>query len=105
MILNEDDAIKNFIDNIILPNDCLNYQIKAISETDGNVSATINLLWKKFNYVTTVVLHMSVYVYNEIKNGKVDRNLYKIKKTDSFGTWKFYSIEFKNIGELTIEEL
>ena len=28
----------------------------------------------------------------------------KIKKTDSFGTWKFYSIEFKNIGELTIEE-
>lgn len=48
---------------------------------------------------------MSVYVYNEIKNGKVDRNLYKIKKTDSFGTWKFYSIEFKNIGELTIEYL
>lgn len=29
----------------------------------------------------------------------------KIKKTDSFGTWKFYSIEFKNIEELTIKEL
>lgn len=105
MILNEDDAIKKFIDNTIRPNDLLDYKIKSISEAEGNVSACINLLWKRFNYVTTVVLNMSVYDYNQIKNGKVDRNIYKIKKTDSFGTWKFYSIEIKDIGELIIEDL
>ena len=105
MILNEDEAIKKFIDNTIRPNNLLDYKIKSISEADCNVSVCINLLWKRFNYITTVVLNMSVYVYNEIKNGKVDRNLYKIKETDSFGTWRFYSIEFKNIGELTLEDL
>lgn len=105
MILNEDEAIKKFIDNTTRPNDWLDYKIKSISEADGNVSVCINLLWKRYNFVTTVVLNMSVYVYNNIKKGKVDRNIYKIKKTDSFGTWKFYSIELKNIGELTIEDL
>ena len=41
MILNEDEAIKKFIDNAIRPNDYLDYKIKAISEAYGNVSATI----------------------------------------------------------------
>ena len=105
MILNEDEVIKKFIDNTILPNDYLDYKIEAISETNGNVSAVIKLLWKRFNYVTIVVLNMSVYVYNDIKSGKIDRQLYKITKTNSIGNWKFYSIDFKNIGELTVEGL